>query len=65
MSVRRLPYGPNTLPIMEGSYTPNDVQIEYSMLYNSKDTSYNVFRNLENGLFCIHTFNHKLRDNLF
>jgi len=31
---------------MEGSYRPNDVQIEYSMLCNSNDTSYNVFRNL-------------------
>ena len=28
------------------------------MLCNSNATSYN-----ENGLFCIHTFNHKLRDN--
>ena len=44
---------------MKGSYRPNDVQIEYNMLCNSNDTRYNVFRNLENGLFCIHTFNHK------
>jgi len=40
---------------MEGSYRPNDVQIEYSMFCNSNNTSYNVFRNFENGLFCIHT----------
>jgi len=36
---------------MEGSYTPNYVQIEYGMLCNSNDTSYNVFRNFENSLF--------------
>ena len=48
---------------MEGSYRPNDVQIEYSMLCHSNDTSSNVFRNFENGLFCIPTFSHKLWDN--
>ena len=53
------------LSIMEGSYRPNYVKIEYSMLCNSKNTSYNVFRNLENGLFCIHTFSHKLQDNFW
>jgi len=38
---------------MEGSYRPNDVQIEYSMFCNLNDTSYNVSRNFKNGLFCI------------
>ena len=43
---------------MEGSYRPNDVQIEYSMFCNSNNTSYNVSRNFKNGLFCIHKFNY-------
>ena len=51
-----------SLPIVEGSYRPNDVQIEHSMFCNSKDTSYNVSRNFKNGLFCIHTFNYELWD---
>jgi len=51
------------LPIMEGSYRPNDVHIEYSVFCNSNDTSYNVSRNFKNGLFCIHTFNYELWDN--
>ena len=48
---------------MEGPYIPNDVQIEYSMLCNSNNTSYNVSRNFKNGLFCIHTFNYELWNN--
>ena len=51
------------LLIMEGSYRQKDVQIEYSMFCNSNSTSCNVFRNIKNGLICIHTFNYKLRDN--
>ena len=51
------------LPIVESSYRPNEVQIEYSMFCNSNDTSYNVSRNFNKGVFCIHTFNYELRDN--
>jgi len=50
-------------PVMEGSYRPNDVQIEYSMFCNSDDTSYSVSRNFKNGLLCIHTFNYELWNN--
>jgi len=48
---------------LAGSYRPNDVQIESSMLCNSNNTSYNVSGNFKNGLFCIHTFNYELWDN--
>ena len=49
----------------KSSYRPNNVQIEYSMFCNSNNTSYNVFRNIKNGVLCIHTFNYKLRDNFW
>jgi len=51
------------LSIMEGSYRPNDVPLEYNTFCNSNDTSYNVCRNFKNGLFCIHTFHYELWDN--
>jgi hypothetical protein len=35
---------------MEGSYRPNYIQIKYSLLCNLNDPSYNISRNLENGL---------------
>jgi len=49
--------------IVEDSYRPNDVQIEYSVFWNSKDTSYNI--SSKNGLFCTHTFNYELRYNFW
>jgi len=50
------------LPIVEASYRPNDVQIEYTMFCNLNDTSCNV-SNFKNGLVCTHTFNYELWDN--
>ena len=51
-------FDPWWLPIMEGSYRQNDVQIEYNMFCNSNNTWYNVSRNFKNGLFFIHPFNY-------
>jgi len=48
---------------VEGSYRPNDVQIEYSILCNPNNTSDDVSRNFKNGLLCIHTFNYELWNN--
>ena len=50
-------------PIVEGSYRPNYVQIEYSMLCNPNDTRDDVSRNFKNGLLCIRTFNYELWNN--
>ena len=48
---------------MEGSYRPNYVQIEYSVLCNLNDTSDDVSRNFKNGLLCIRTVNYELWNN--
>ena len=53
LSVWQIPFAVNTVSRLLIMY----------MLHNSNDTSYNVFRNLDNGEICIHTFNHKLEDN--
>ena len=52
-------------PIVEGSYRPNYIQIEYSLLCNPNDTSYDVRRNFKNGLLCICTFNYELWNNFW
>jgi len=48
---------------VEGSYRPNYVQIEYSVLCNLNDTSDDVSRNFKNGLLCIRTVNYELWNN--
>ena len=40
-------------------------KLNTACFFNLNDTSYNVYRNFKNGLFCTYTFSYELRNNFW